>query len=141
MLKALLSFLALAIVLVTVSFAGLALQLSPGQGGVGGGFMEAMNHSPITASHAMDCHGADCLTQSSSTADALCLDHCLSAATNQTNAVTPVAFYLLSLIVFVLLIVFSILPTTNYLLPTTNLHPPFASILRHRHLATVLIRD
>ncbi len=133
MLKAFLSFLALTVVLVTVSFAGLALT------GMSGA--ETMNHSQITTSHAMDCHGADCLTQSSSTADATCLNHCLSSAANQTSAVTPLSLSLIALVLFVLLLTFLQLLTTDYQLPTSYWHSCYGTLLRHRHLATILIRD
>lgn len=115
MLKAFLSFLALAVVLVTVSFAGLIF--------TGMASMDSMNHS-------------------FSTTDISCLDHCLSVASNQTSAVTPISLSLIALLVFVLLLAFSNLPTTNYRLLTL---PPWrqaiGKLLRQRQLATVLIRD
>lgn len=115
MLKAFLSFIVLAVVLVTVSFACVAL---------------------TSKSH------LDTMTNSFNTVDTNCLDHCLSVAANQTATITPLPFSLVTLIVFILLLTFSLLPKANCLLPTS---PPWrqsiGKLLRHYQLAAVLIRD
>jgi hypothetical protein len=109
MLKALLSLLTVSIILVTVSFAGLAY--------TGMSSMDSMDHG-------------------SNTTDADCLNHCLSVATSQTNAVTPLLPSLITLVVFVLLLtIFSKLPTVPYI------HSPFGQLLHQLKLATIVIRD
>ncbi len=134
MLKAFLSFLALSVVLITVSFAGLAY--------TGMSSMDSMTHDSLAMSHATDCQGDGCLNSSPITADAACLDHCLSVASNQTNAITPLSLSLIALIFFVLLLVIIHLPRHA---PTQLTCPSrfsnFGTLLHHRHLATILIRD